>query len=493
MKIIINSLYKTKEIFLRELISNASDALEKIRLLSIKDSNVLGADSHLNITVKYNKTEKILIISDSGIGMTKDDLIKNLGTIARSGTAEYLSSLESQNDTSNSLIGQFGVGFYSSFLVADRVTVYSHHPKSDTTYSWSSTSHSDFVVSKVDESIGRGTQIHLHMKDEDASEFLDDEKLRTLIQKYSQFTNFDIFLYAEKTIEVDAEPEPKADADQKEEDEVSDKKEKDDKKEVKKEEDAEEKNKKEAEDDDEIKIEEEPEKKEDEKPKKIQKTIYEWEKVNVNKPIWLRDPKDVQKEEYNAFYTAYFKDYRDPLEHVMFRGEGDMNFRLLFFIPQKPDNDIFQVTPEHYAHNFKLFVRRVFITDELLNFLPKFLNFLKGLVDSDDFPLNVSRETIQNSPIQDRIKRTIVSKAIAKIKEIAQNETAYTEFYKNFGSNLKFGLIEDKRHQNTIASLLRFKSTFSDTNMTSLDAYIERMRKGQKKYLLYHLVQCGTC
>ncbi|KAJ1515096.1 hypothetical protein HMI54_012912 [Coelomomyces lativittatus] len=496
MKIIINSLYKEKEIFLRELISNASDALEKMRMLGLKDSLSYGQDTELNITVRYNRDKQTLIIADSGIGMTKEDLIKNLGTIAKSGTSEYLSILESQNDTSKNLIGQFGVGFYSSFLVADQVTVISRYATSDDVFSWTSTSHDDFLISKVEEPFGRGTEIHLHMKSDNLN-FLDESKLKNLILKYSQFTTFDIFLNVEKTIEVDAEPEATnidnekaTEKDTKTETEQDTKTdtEKETKTDIEKDETSEEDKEQDTEkvDDDDVKIEteteekEKPEEKPEEKPKKIKKTIFEWEKVNVQKPIWLRDVKDVQKEEYSAFYKAYFNDYQDPLSHVMFKGEGDINFRLLFFIPQSPQKDVFQTTPEHYAHNIKLFVRRVFITDELLNFLPRFLNFIKGLVDSDDFPLNVSRETVQSHPVYDRIKKVLVSKAIAKMEDLAKNETEYLEFYKNYGNHVKIGCLEETKHSAALTKLLRFPSTFSETNLTSLEAYVSRMKKGQK-------------
>ncbi|KAL7750822.1 hypothetical protein RI367_003779 [Sorochytrium milnesiophthora] len=459
MKIIINSLYKTKEIFLRELISNASDALDKLRFLSLTDTKLLEGNNDLKITVRAFPDSKTLVLTDTGVGMTKKELKENLGTIAKSGTAEFLKAVENdKNDVG--LIGQFGVGFFSAYLVADRVTVASKSPAEDKQYVWTSDAENGFsiVEDPRGNSLGRGTEIVLHLKD-DAVEYLKEDKLKGLIAKYSEFINFPIYLHTNQTIEEEVPVT---------------------------EEDMREREKAHGDDDldDELRVDDKDKADADaDKPttKKVSKTVQDWERVNVNKPIWTRPASEVTPDEYNQFYQSYFKDYKDPVSYTHFKGEGNVNFKAILYIPQKAPANPTQATQESYLHNIKLFVRRVFITDELIDFLPRYLSFIKGLIDSDDFPLNVSRETVQQNRILAILKKRVVGKALEMFKKLAENGTSYQQFYNNYGHALKLGAIEDKRNQAKILPLLRFRSSALEhrDNVTSFDGYISRMRKGQ--------------
>ncbi|TPX54310.1 hypothetical protein PhCBS80983_g05975 [Powellomyces hirtus] len=449
MKLIINSLYKSKEIFLRELISNASDALDKIRFASLTDKDALGDTVDLKITLVADKERQTLTITDTGVGMTFKDLKSNLGTIAKSGTAEFLASVESQKNNTN-LIGQFGVGFYSAFLIADRVTVVSKNNE-DKQYIWESTSESDFriIEDPRGNTLGRGTQIVLHVK-KDALEYLEQSKLRQLVQRYSEFINFPIYLWASKTeteqVPVEDEPEAETPNDDLDDDieDVTDKEEKDTKP----------------------------------KTKTITKTVTDWELTNQQKPIWTRRPADITEREYNEFYMSFTKDAVEPLAYNHFRAEGEVEFKSILFVPKKP-NPAFLQSGDDWTHNVKLFVRRVFITDELLGFLPRWLSFLKGLVDSDDLPLNVSRETLQQHSIIKVIKKRVIAKAIDMFRTMAaKDEEKYIEFWGSYGNAIKLGVIEDPANKKKLMKLLRFRSSHSE-KLTSLEQYVSRMRKGQ--------------
>ncbi|KAK9500121.1 hypothetical protein O3M35_001445 [Rhynocoris fuscipes] len=391
MKLIINSLYRNKEIFLRELISNASDALDKIRLLSLTDSSVLASNEELTIKLKVDKDAKALHITDTGVGMTKNDLVNNLGTIAKSGTAEFLSKIQESTSGQDTLdmIGQFGVGFYSSFLVADRVVVTSKH-NDDKQYVWESDASSFSIVEDPrGDTLKRGTQISLFLKDE-ATDYLEISTLRNLVKKYSQFINFPIYLWADKTITVE-EPIDDTTAEKKDEEDKAD-------------EDKE----------DEAVVEEEKEDKP--KTKSVSKTVWEWEKLNDNKPIWTRKPGEVEKEEYTEFYKALTKDKNPPLAHVHFVAEGEVSFKSVLFVPETQPSDALNRYGT-VSDNIKLYVRRVFITDEFNDLLPKYLAFLRGVVDSDDLPLNVSRETLQQHKLLKVIKKKLVRKALDMLKK----------------------------------------------------------------------------
>ncbi|KAG9490516.1 hypothetical protein GDO78_006058 [Eleutherodactylus coqui] len=452
MKLIINSLYKNKEIFLRELISNASDALDKIRLMSLTDDNALAANEELTIKIKSDKEKNMLHITDTGIGMTKEELVKNLGTIAKSGTSEFLSKLteaQEEGQSTSELIGQFGVGFYSAFLVADRVIVTSKH-NNDTQHIWESDSNEFFVTDDPrGDTLGRGTTITLVLKEE-ANDYLELETIKNLVKKYSQFINFPIYVWSSKTETVE---EPIDEEEAKEE--------------------------KEEETDEEAAVEEEDEEKKP-KTKKVEKTIWDWELMNDIKPIWQRPSKEVEEDEYKAFYKSFSKESDDPLAYIHFTAEGEVTFKSILFIPTSAPRGLFDEYGSKKSDFIKLFVRRVFITDDFHDMMPKYLNFVKGVVDSDDLPLNVSRETLQQHKLLKVIRKKLVRKTLDMIKKIADDK--YNDkFWKEFGTNVKLGVIEDHSNRTRLAKLLRFQSSNHKTELTSLEHYVERMKEKQDK------------
>ncbi|XP_074610216.1 endoplasmin-like [Acropora palmata] len=471
MKLIINSLYRNKEIFLRELISNSSDALDKIRFLSLTDKTALAATEELSIRIKADKENNILHVTDTGIGMTKDDLVKNLGTIAKSGTSEFFQKMsEASSDQASDLIGQFGVGFYSSFLVADRVIVTTKH-NDDKQYIWESDSVSFSITEDPrGDTLQRGTTVSVHLKEE-ARDFLEPETIKDLVKKYSQFINFNIYLWTSKTEEVEEPVEEDTAEDKKDEAADEDKKEED--KDEKKDEDKEKEDK-----DDEAEVEEESEDKEKKpKTKKVEKTVWDWELVNSNKPIWTRKPKDVKDEEYNEFYKSFSKDHDDPLANIHFVAEGEVTFRSILYVPKSAPNNMFSEYGKK-MDQIKLYVRRVFITDNFEDMMPKYLSFIRGVVDSDDLPLNVSRETLQQHKLLKVIKKKLVRKALDMIKKIPKDEYM-DKFWKEFSTSIKLGIMEDHSNRTRLAKLLRFYSSNSDKEMTSLAEYIERMKEKQ--------------
>lgn len=449
MKLIINSLYKNKEIFLRELISNASDALDKIRFLSLTDKSALSATGDLLIRIKADKENHVLHVTDTGVGMTKDELIRNLGTIAKSGTSEFLTKLgdaTSQQETSD-LIGQFGVGFYSSFLVADQVVVTSKS-NDDEQYIWESDAVS-FTVAKDPrgDTLGRGTTISLHLKEE-AHEYLEQHKIKDLVKKYSQFINFPIYLWDSKIEKVD---EPAEDEEDKKLDEDDDK-------------------------EDDAKVEEEEETKVPKK-KEIEKTVWDWVLINENKPIWTKKPNEVTDEEYNEFYKSFSRDHEDPMAKTHFTAEGEVTFKSILYIPKTSPADMFQNYGKRVDF-IKMFVRRVFITDNFEDMMPKYLSFVRGVVDSDDLPLNVSRETLQQHKLLKVIKKKLVRKTLDMIKKISEDD--YKTFWKEYSTNIKLGVMEDHSNRTRLAKLLRFFSSNSDNELTSLAEYVERMKEKQE-------------
>nr|CAD7425264.1 unnamed protein product [Timema monikensis] len=462
MKLIINSLYRNKEIFLRELISNASDALDKIRLLSLTDRSVLSATEELSIKIKVDKENHVLHIIDTGIGMTKKDLVNNLGTIAKSGTADFLSKMQDSSTSSqdlNDMIGQFGVGFYSCFLVADRVVV-STKNNDDVQYVWESDAASFSIAEDP-----RGDTLKLllmitkklnflYLKEE-AFDFAEQDTVKNLIKKYSQFINFPIYLWSSKTVKVDELIEDDEDTTEK----------------------AEEEEKLDSDDDAQV----EDEKQEDKpKTKQVDKTVWDWEVVNDSKPIWTRKPSEITDDEYNEFYKSLTKDNTEPLAKVHFIAEGEVTFKSLIFVPKTQPSESFNKYGSK-GDNIKLYVRRVFITDEFNDMMPNYLSFVQGVVDSDDLPLNVSRETLQQHKLIKVIKKKLVRKALDMFKKIEKSE--YEKFWKEYSTNIKLGVMEDPSNRTRLAKLLMFHSSHQP-GLTSLSEYVSRM-KSKQEFIYY--------
>ncbi|KAM0729060.1 Endoplasmin [Formica fusca] len=453
MKLIINSLYRNKEIYLRELISNASDALDKIRLLSLTDKNVLDTNNELAIRIKADKENKILHIMDSGIGMTKQDLVNNLGTIAKSGTAEFLGKMQdvSSSQDMNDMIGQFGVGFYSAYLVANVVVVTTKH-NDDKQYIWESDSSNYSIVEDPrGDTLKRGTTISLHLKEE-ASDFLEPDTIRNLVKKYSQFINFPIYLWNSKVMQVDAEDveEDKS----KDDDAIEDKT-----------------------DEDDAKVEEDTDEK---KPKKVEKTVWDWELLNDSKPIWTLKPSEVEEKEYNEFYKTLTKDNQEPLAKIHFVAEGEVTFKSVLFIPKVQPSDSFNRYGTK-SDNIKLYVRRVFITDKFTDMMPNYLSFIRGIVDSDDLPLNVSRENLQQHKLIKVIKKKLIRKVLDMIKKLDKED--FQKFWKEYSTNIKLGVIEDAQNRARLSKLLQFQSS-TQKELTFLADYVSRMKPNQQ-YIYY--------
>ncbi|CAK8539001.1 unnamed protein product [Lathyrus sativus] len=449
MDLIVNSLYSNKEVFLRELISNASDALDKLRFLSVTEPDLMKDAIDFDIRIQADKDNGIITITDTGIGMTKQELVDCLGTIAQSGTAKFLKALKDSKGAGgdNNLIGQFGVGFYSAFLVADRVVVSTKSPRSDKQYVWEGeVNASSYTISEETDQeklIPRGTRLTLHLKRDDKG-FAHPERIEKLVKNYSQFVSFPIYTWQEKgftkEIEVDEDPtEAKTDN----QDEKTEKK---------------------------------------KKTKTVVEKYWDWELTNETQPIWLRNPKEVTKEDYNEFYKKTFNEYLEPLASSHFTTEGEVEFRSILYVPPyAPSGKDDVINPK--TKNIRLYVKRVFISDDFDGELfPRYLSFVKGVVDSNDLPLNVSREILQESRIVRIMRKRLVRKAFDMILGISMsdNKEDYEKFWDNFGKHLKLGCIEDRENHKRIAPLLRFFSSQSEEEFISLDEYVENMKPDQK-------------
>ncbi|RMH17212.1 MAG: molecular chaperone HtpG [Gammaproteobacteria bacterium] len=424
LQLMTHSLYSNKEIFLRELISNASDACDKLRFEAISRPELLKSDAELAIRVDVDEKKRLITVSDNGIGMTRDEIIENIGTIARSGTKKFLEALTESQSKDTNLIGQFGVGFYSAFIVADKVTVISRKAGEDPSQGvcWTSEGTGTFTVEPINKE-SRGTDIILHLK-KDEKEFLDGFRLRSIIHKYSDHISLPIIM--KKTEKV-----KKEDSDETE-------------------------------------------------------TVVVDETVNKASALWTRSKKDISDEEYKEFYRHISHDFGEPLTYTHNQVEGKLSYTSLLYIPKTAPFDLWD---REQAHGVKLYVRRVFIMDDAKELLPTYMRFVKGVVDTDDLPLNVSREILQQSPIVDKLRNACVKRVLDMLGKLAKKKDSsdYQTFWKEFGRVLKEGIVEDHANKDKIAKLLRFSSTFEDKEeqTVSLDDYIERMKEGQDK--IYYL------
>ena len=441
-----------------------------------------GDAANLEIRIKVDKERNVLSIRDRGVGMTKEDLRENLGTIAKSGTSAFLEQMQKGGDMS--LIGQFGVGFYSVYLVADFVEVRSKHNDDPKQWVWESKADGAFAISEDDgEPLDRGVEINIYLKEE-AQEYLDEDKLKELVGKYSEFINFPIYIWSSKEVEEEV-PVEEEDEDATAEDD-----------------DAQVEEYEEDEEDDGIEDEDQDEEDDAPSTKTVKKTVWDWELLNDSKAIWLRSANEVEPEEYDNFFKALSKDDKPPLTYTHFKAEGDVEFKSILFIPEQAPSDMFD---NYYnkAAALKLYVRRVFISDEFDELLPKYLSFIKGIVDSDTLPLNVSRETLQQHTSLKTIKKKLVRKALDMIRKLAEEgqndddeeadaaeadseeESKYDKFWKAFGKAIKLGIIEDASNRTRLAKLMRFYTSKSPEKLVSLEQYDERMKPGQKT--IYYL------
>ncbi len=421
LDLMVHSLYSNKEIFLRELISNGSDAIDKLRFDALSHPELYEDDSEFKIRVSYDKDARTITVSDNGVGMDRQEVMDNIGTIAKSGTREFFQALTGDQQKDANLIGQFGVGFYSSFVVADHVTLTTRKAGLPPTEGvrWESDGQGSYTIEKV-EKPGRGTEVTLHLRP-DEDDLLSGYRLRAIIRKYSDHIMVPIVMQKEVVEKKEGEQE-----------------------------------------------------------------LPEDEVVNKASALWTRPRSEISQEEYNEFYKHIAHDFSDPLAYVHSRMEGTHEYTLLLYLPSRAPFDLYT---REFHHGVKLYVRRVFIMDDAEKLMPRYLRFVRGVIDSNDLPLNVSREILQQNRLIDTIRSTATKKILGLLSDMANNEPdKYAQFWKEFGRVLKEGFYEDHANQETIASLARFSSTFSEseTQDVSLDTYIERMKENQDT--IYYLV-----
>ena len=417
LHLIIHSLYSNKEIFLRELISNSSDALDKLKFLSLTNDKFKNIDftPRIDISFKDNGKNKTLTISDNGIGMDKKDLNQNLGTIARSGTKNFLSKMTGDSKKDSNLIGQFGVGFYSSFMVADKVEVISRKAGNTKACLWTSDGKTGFTIEDSTRD-SQGTTVIMHLNNE-GNEFASRWQLDSIIKKYSDHISFPIFLTYDETIYGDKEK---------------------------------------GEDD------------------KVETKV---DQINSASAFWKRSKSSIKKKDYNDFYKSISNDNEDPLMHIHTQAEGTLDYSTLFFIPKKAPFDMYNAD---YKSGMKLYIKRVFITDDDKELMPTYLRFVRGVIDSEDLPLNVSREILQQNKVLSKIKSNSVKKILDEVLKLAKNKDKYDEFYKEFGKPIKEGLYQDFENKDKLIELVRFKTTNSEDNLVSFKDYVKNMKKDQK-------------
>ncbi|MDP2569981.1 molecular chaperone HtpG [Photobacterium damselae subsp. piscicida] len=415
LHLMIHSLYSNKEIFLRELISNASDAADKLRFRALSDGLLYENDAELTVKISVNQDAGTLTISDNGIGMTREDVIEHLGTIAKSGTKEFFAKLNEEETKDSQLIGQFGVGFYSAFIVADSVTVNTRAAgvPADQAVSWSSAGEGDYTVENTTKAT-RGTDIILHLRD-DEKEFLDEYRLRDIISKYSDHIGIPVLI---QTTERDEEGN---------------------------------------------------------------ETGKKWEQINKAQALWTRNKSDISDEEFKEFYKHVSHDFAEPLTWSLNHVEGKQDYTSLLYIPSKAPWDLYHRDSQH---GLKLYVQRVFIMDDAQQFMPMYLRFMRGLIDSNDLPLNVSREILQDNKVTQALRKACTKRALSMLSKLAKGDSEkYQTFWQEFGQVIKEGLAEDFANRDKIAQLLRFSSTYNDSaeQTVALADYVERMKEGQDK------------
>ncbi len=454
LNLMIHSLYSNKEIFLRELISNASDAVDKLRFEALTDDALFEGDGDLKVRVTFDKEQRTITVTDNGIGMNRAEVLENIGTIAKSGTKAFFESLTGEQSKDNQLIGQFGVGFYSVFIVADKVVLKTRRAGLEPSHGvlWESGGEGDFSIETI-EKAERGTDIVLHLREgEEYDEFLDGFKLRSIIRKFSD--HIPIPIEMEKDVPVASD---NVEADDVIEGEVES----------------------EGEDDTKAEAETKDDEKKDDTAEEA--TAVEYERVNQASALWMRSKTDISKEEYHEFYKHISHDFQEPMQYVHSKVEGKHEYTSLFYIPSHAPYDLWD---REKRQGIKLYVRRVFIMDDAEHLMPQYLRFVKGVIDSNDLPLNISREILQHNKIIESIKSASVKKILGLLEKLAKDEPEkYQTFWKEFGKVMKEGPAEDFSHKERIAKLFRFASTHNDTEeqTVSLEDYVARMKEGQEK------------